>query len=205
MQRRKTCVTADATKLREKLLEGGGDDDGDRADSALVHDKTTERGQDILEVVQKVLGIGGCEEVAFESESSNMGNIMLEFVVRSAGAQWEVKVVRRGAPAPGTNSGQMARARRPALRSRAGRDGSAVRDPGAKLLATILHKGVPLKYIDLKNNDIETEGARMLLLAVRENKSVVQLFVSESGQPAPLTLPKCMRLYALRRRVLKYK
>eukprot|EP01062_Namystynia_karyoxenos_P012324 TRINITY_DN1442_c0_g2_i1.p1 TRINITY_DN1442_c0_g2~~TRINITY_DN1442_c0_g2_i1.p1 ORF type:complete len:2718 (+),score=581.00 TRINITY_DN1442_c0_g2_i1:84-8237(+) len=57
------------------------------------------------------------------------------------------------------------------------RQGIAIKDDGARLLARIISSGVPLVHIDICNNDVKVAGATALLDALRRNRKVVQLKV----------------------------
>eukprot|EP01062_Namystynia_karyoxenos_P037533 TRINITY_DN2731_c0_g2_i1.p1 TRINITY_DN2731_c0_g2~~TRINITY_DN2731_c0_g2_i1.p1 ORF type:complete len:3132 (+),score=814.06 TRINITY_DN2731_c0_g2_i1:607-9396(+) len=86
---------------------------------------------------------------------------------------------------PSHHQGQMAEVRvesrrrrwafRAELRHQPGRHGNAVRDEGAGLLAKILRGGVPIKHVDLRNNQITAQGARALLAALRHNEHVASM------------------------------
>eukprot|EP01062_Namystynia_karyoxenos_P012325 TRINITY_DN1442_c0_g2_i2.p1 TRINITY_DN1442_c0_g2~~TRINITY_DN1442_c0_g2_i2.p1 ORF type:complete len:3758 (+),score=972.48 TRINITY_DN1442_c0_g2_i2:1382-11275(+) len=87
------------------------------------------------------------------------------------------------------------------MRRLPGRESQAVRDEGATLLALLLRRCVPLQYIDLRNNGITQQGAKVLLRAVRDNRSVRHLCVDRVGAPLGAEYSKCKRLYRIQRKI----
>eukprot|EP01062_Namystynia_karyoxenos_P031402 TRINITY_DN232_c0_g3_i1.p1 TRINITY_DN232_c0_g3~~TRINITY_DN232_c0_g3_i1.p1 ORF type:complete len:3247 (+),score=420.30 TRINITY_DN232_c0_g3_i1:94-9741(+) len=63
-----------------------------------------------------------------------------------------------------------------------GKGTSAIRDAGAKLLAMVLRAKVPIRYIDLSNNQITASGAKELLAALRDNEHVYRMNITQVGK-----------------------
>eukprot|EP01062_Namystynia_karyoxenos_P078064 TRINITY_DN7985_c0_g1_i1.p1 TRINITY_DN7985_c0_g1~~TRINITY_DN7985_c0_g1_i1.p1 ORF type:complete len:1533 (+),score=474.30 TRINITY_DN7985_c0_g1_i1:4014-8612(+) len=85
------------------------------------------------------------------------------------------------------------------VRRQSQRQGIAIKDDGAELLAKIISQGVPLVHIDVTNNDVQQRGADALLSALRRNPKVLQLKVDSSSvlsniqhsQACPLSELRC--------------
>eukprot|EP01065_Artemidia_motanka_P043402 TRINITY_DN6011_c0_g1_i1.p1 TRINITY_DN6011_c0_g1~~TRINITY_DN6011_c0_g1_i1.p1 ORF type:complete len:2888 (+),score=672.46 TRINITY_DN6011_c0_g1_i1:991-8664(+) len=141
----------------------------EQEDGALLFTPQTSDGMLVLQRIAKVLKISRPEMASLKAESSDT----IEIHVQDNTARWEVDV---------------------ALRRRAGRIGNAVKDEGAELLASIIVRGVPLRYIDLRNNGIQEVGACKLLAAIRHNDNILSCIVANAGTPAELPPKECMRL-----------
>eukprot|EP01062_Namystynia_karyoxenos_P082611 TRINITY_DN9333_c0_g2_i1.p1 TRINITY_DN9333_c0_g2~~TRINITY_DN9333_c0_g2_i1.p1 ORF type:complete len:2476 (+),score=892.90 TRINITY_DN9333_c0_g2_i1:497-7429(+) len=153
----------------EEKEDAGVQDDGE-----TVYNASSSEGVAVLQRIAKVLKISRPEMAKLKSESQDI----IEIHVQDNSARWEIDV---------------------ALRKRAGRIGNAVKDEGAELLAAIILRGVPLSYIDLRNNGIQLAGARNILAAIRTNPKVLSCLVADAGAPPQLPPMECLRLDELRR------
>eukprot|EP01062_Namystynia_karyoxenos_P075723 TRINITY_DN7337_c0_g1_i1.p1 TRINITY_DN7337_c0_g1~~TRINITY_DN7337_c0_g1_i1.p1 ORF type:complete len:3200 (+),score=957.68 TRINITY_DN7337_c0_g1_i1:74-9673(+) len=93
------------------------------------------------------------------------------------------------------------------VRHSTGRDGQAIGDGGARLLARILCLGVELRQISLINNEIGVPGATAILDAVRRNMNVQECYlecanrdVDEVGGDEVWLLSQALRLRGLHNR-----
>eukprot|EP01062_Namystynia_karyoxenos_P042007 TRINITY_DN30671_c0_g1_i1.p1 TRINITY_DN30671_c0_g1~~TRINITY_DN30671_c0_g1_i1.p1 ORF type:complete len:2687 (+),score=782.45 TRINITY_DN30671_c0_g1_i1:64-8061(+) len=153
----------DAAELLAKYLARGRNVQ-DKGMSAACVDQVCEGkfsndtpvGKKVLGALGKILGIARPDAAELTKQSASA----IEIKVMNASDLWEVLLT---------------------VRRQSKRQGIAIRDEGAEILAKIIRRGVPLAHIEIGNNDVQLRGVTALLNALRRNPKVMQLKVGDGS------------------------